>query len=41
MVDTTWLKGVIKVFPKKVLEAIDYALYNAAAIFYPFRSPPW
>ncbi|KAB1494826.1 inosine-5-monophosphate dehydrogenase [Serratia proteamaculans] len=41
MVDTTWLKKVIKSFCAKVLEATDYALYNAAAIFYLFHSPLW
>ncbi|AUW40061.1 inosine-5-monophosphate dehydrogenase [Serratia proteamaculans] len=41
MVDTTWLKKVIKSFCEKVLEATDYALYNAAAIFYLFHSPLW
>ncbi|AYH00560.1 inosine-5-monophosphate dehydrogenase [Pectobacterium parmentieri] len=41
MIDTTYLKQVIKHFSKIMLEATDYALYNATAIFYLFLHPPW
>ncbi|EFB71558.1 inosine-5-monophosphate dehydrogenase [Providencia rustigianii] len=41
MTDTNVADGLIKFFLKKMLEATDYGVYNAAAIFYTFHNAAW